>query len=208
MKKILSLLYFVTISYASQYPDYTTHDLLQIEKNSGRIAKNRAMDYQKQVKKFQTYNKTKQLNAVNSYLNQLLPQYDEIMQKKEDYWASPKEFLALGYGDCEDYVIIKYYTLIKLGFDKDKLFFTTVYEQYNGSYHMVLAYFKDKGKAPLVLDNLSFRILSLQTRTDIKADVFINSRGVFKINKNNLLQKIAHSSTQYSQLIKKIQKEL
>ena len=72
---------------------------------------------------------------------------------------------------------------------------------------MVLSYFKNKGQAPLVLDNLSFRILSLQTRTDIKADVFINSQGVFKIKKNNLLKKIAHTSTQYSKLIKKIKKE-
>jgi len=207
MKKILFLLYLVTITYASEYPYYSVQDFLQVEKNSGKTAKNRAMNYQKQVNKFKTYNKTKQLNVVNNYLNQLLPQYDDIMQKKEDYWATPKEFLALGYGDCEDYVIIKYFTLIKLGFDKDKLFFTTVYEQYNGGYHMVLSYFKNKGQAPLVLDNLSFRILSLQTRTDIKADVFINSQGVFKIKKNNLLKKIAHTSTQYSKLIKKIKKE-
>ena len=200
MKKILFLLYLVTITYASEYPYYSVQDFLQVEKNSGKTAKNRAMNYQKQVNKFKTYNKTKQLNVVNNYLNQLLPQYDDIMQKKEDYWATPKEFLALGYGDCEDYVIIKYFTLIKLGFDKDKLFFTTVY-------HMVLSYFKNKGQAPLVLDNLSFRILSLQTRTDIKADVFINSQGVFKIKKNNLLKKIAHTSTQYSKLIKKIKKE-
>ena len=126
MKKILFLLYLVTITYASEYPYYSVQDFLQVEKNSGKTAKNRAMNYQKQVNKFKTYNKTKQLNVVNNYLNQLLPQYDDIMQKKEDYWATPKEFLALGYGDCEDYVIIKYFTLIKLGFDKDKLFFTTV----------------------------------------------------------------------------------
>lgn len=204
MKKILFLLYLVTISYASKYPHYSIQDFLQVEKNYGRIAKNRVMDYQKQVIQFKTYNKMKQLNVVNNYLNQLLPQYDDIMQKQEDYWATPKEFLSLGYGDCEDYVIIKYFTLIKLGFDKNKLFFTTVYEQYDGGYHMVLSYFKDKGQSPLVLDNLSFRILSLQTRTDIKADVFINSHGVFKINNNNSLKKIAHTSTQYSKLIKKV----
>lgn len=204
MKKILFLLYIVTITYASEYPHYSTQDFLQVEKNYGRIAKNRAMDYQKQVMQFKTYNKTKQLNVVNNYLNQLLPQYDDIMQKQEDYWATPKEFLSLGYGDCEDYVIIKYFTLIKLGFDKNKLFFTTVYEQYDGGYHMVLSYFNDKGQSPLVLDNLSFRILSLQNRTDIKADVFINSHGVFKINNNNSLKKIAHTSTQYSKLIKKV----
>lgn len=207
MIKIIYLLFIPYLIIASEYPHFSNKDLQKIEETSGRIAKNRSMDYQKQVEKFQTYNRTKQLNIVNNYLNQLLPQYDDIMQKKEDYWATPKEFLSLGYGDCEDYVIIKYFTLIKLGFDKDKLFLTTVHEQYNGGYHMVLTYFQERGKSPLVLDNLSFRILDLKTRSDIKADVFINNHGVFKINKKHKLQRIAHSSSQYINLMKKVKKE-
>ena len=144
---------------------------------------------------------------VNFYLNKLLPQYDAVIQKKEDYWATPKEFLITGYGDCEDYVIIKYFTLLKLGFKKEKLFLTTVHEKYYGGYHMVLSYFQTKNKPPLILDNLSFRILDLETRKDLEADTFINSNGVYKINKDYKLTKIANNSIQYNNLIRKIKKE-
>ncbi len=206
---IKSLLFILLplLIFASEYPHFSVNEFIKIEKKSGKIAKNRAVDYQQNIFKCRCYSKTKQLNVVNLYLNQLLPQYDDIMQKKEDYWASPKEFLIAGYGDCEDYVIIKYFSLLKLGFDEKKLFITTVYEQYQGGYHMVLSYFKDKNKPPLILDNLSFKILDLKTRTDIKADYFINSTGVFKIDKNYTLKKIAQHSKEFDELMRKIEKE-
>lgn len=200
------MLIFPLMLLSNTYPYFTTKDFVKIEKKSGRIAKNRVMDYQKQIKTFKSFNKLKQLNRVNAYLNQLLPQYDAVMQKQEDYWASPKEFLITGYGDCEDYVIIKYFSLLKLGFDKDRLYLTTVHELYFGGYHMVLSYFPKNGKSPLILDNLSFRVLELNKREDIKADTFINSRGVFKLNKQNKLYRIATDSTQYIQLMKKVKK--
>ena len=129
------------------------------------------------------------------------------MQKQEDYWATPKEFLIAGYGDCEDYVIIKYFTLIKLGFDKKKLYLTTVHEKYIGGYHMVLSYFDKEGESPLILDNLSFRILKLNTRTDLEADTFINLRGVYKIDKNNKLKKVQSYSPKFQELLRKVKRE-
>ncbi len=204
MLKIIYLLIIPCFLFSSQYPHFNKNDFIKIEKKSGTISKNRVMDYQKTINLFSSLSKIKQLNHVNGYLNQLLPQYDDIMQNQEDYWATPKEFLIAGYGDCEDYVIIKYFTLLKLGFDKDKLYLTTVFEQYFGGYHMVLSYFKEEGKPPLILDNLSFRILSLNKRSDLRADTFINAQGVFKIDENNKLIKIAPRSTKYIELIKKV----
>jgi hypothetical protein len=71
---------------------------------------------------------------------------------------------------------------------------------------MVLSYFKSKGEAPLVLDNLSFKILNLDERKDLKADTFINSTGVYRMQ-NSRLVKIASHSKEYLQLLKNIQKE-
>lgn len=204
MKKTILFILFSSILFGDKYPSFSAKDFLIFEKKHGQIAKNRAFDYQKQMFSFSAYSKTKQLHRVNSYLNQLLPQYDAVMQKQEDYWASPKEFLATGYGDCEDYVIIKYFSLLKLGFDKDRLFLTTVYELYTGGYHMVLTYFEEGLVSPLVLDNLSFRVLPLDKRKDIQADTFINEHGVFRINEDNKLSKIAHHSTQFVSLMKKV----
>ncbi|MDF1875828.1 transglutaminase-like cysteine peptidase [Sulfurimonas sp. SAG-AH-194-I05] len=204
--KIMLLLLLSLSLYANVYPYFNKSELITIEKSVGKMSKNRALDYQNKVQSWKKFNKTKQLNIVNRYLNQLLPQYDDVTRNQEDYWASPKEFLITGYGDCEDYAIIKYFTLIKLGFDEKKLFLTTVHEQYTGGYHMVLSYFKDKKKSPLVLDNLSFRILTLETRKDIKADMFINSKGVYKMKKNHTLKKISNKLLLYTKLIKKIKK--
>jgi predicted transglutaminase-like cysteine proteinase len=165
------------------------------------------MDYQKNIELIKTYPKTQQLIRTNFYLNQLLPQYDDVIQKQEDYWSTPKEFLITGYGDCEDYAIIKYYSLIKLGFDEKKLFITTVHEKYSGGYHMVLSYFQNPNRSPLILDNLSFKVLDLKTRKDLQADLFINSTGVYKLSKKNILIKIADSLVKYKNLVEKIKKE-
>ncbi|MEA1956512.1 MAG: transglutaminase-like cysteine peptidase [Campylobacterota bacterium] len=178
-----------------------------IEKNAGRISKFRIIDYQNKIDSFKLFTKEKKLLKVNFYLNQLLPQYDDVTKKQEDYWATPKEFLILGYGDCEDYAIIKYYTLIKLGFDKNKLFLTTAHEKYRGGYHMVLSYFKSKNEPPLILDNLSFRVLTLKKRKDLEADLFINHNGIFKLKKNGMLKKIAPSSKKFNNMLYKVSKE-
>jgi len=153
------------------------------------------------------YSRPQQLRKVNLYLNQLLPQYDSVIQKKNDHWATPKEFLLKGFGDCEDYVIIKYYSLLKLGYDEKKLFITVVKVKNSRSDHMVLSYFKEHGKSPLILDNLSFRILPLNKRTDLKAKLLINSTGVYKLTKRNTLLKIANSFEKYQLLIKRIESE-
>ncbi len=81
-----------------------------------------------------------------------------------------------------------------------------VKEKYQGGYHMVLSYFKTKGQSPLVLDNLSFKILDLEKRKDLEAHTFINSTGVYKL-KNKKLLKIADHSREYLQLLKNIKKE-
>jgi len=72
---------------------------------------------------------------------------------------------------------------------------------------MVLSYFKEQNKPPLILDNLSFRVLDLKTREDLKADMFINSSGIYKLNKKNQLIKISQVSSKFNELMQRIQKE-
>ena len=206
--KVISFILIFVILNASSYPEFSKKELENIKNNTGDISKNRVIDYIKTINSFKKLPKQKQLLKVNTYLNQLLPQYDNIIQNKEDYWTTPKEFLTIGYGDCEDYVIIKYFTLIKLGFDKNKLFMTTVKEKYSGSYHMVLSYFEFKNKAPLILDNLSFRILNLKTRDDLEADIFMNEKGSYKISEYKKLIKINNTAKKFSDLMKKVEKGL
>ncbi|MDA7818309.1 transglutaminase-like cysteine peptidase [Sulfurimonas sp.] len=204
--KLLLFLIITSILNASNYPSFSNQEIKKIENSSGKIAKNRVMDYVNSINDFKKLPQQVQLQKVNTYLNQLLPQHDAVIQNKEDHWATPKEFLSLGYGDCEDYVIIKYFTLLKLGFDKDKLYFTTVRENYTGGYHMVLSYFQDKNKPPLILDNLSFRVLDLKTRDDLTADLFISKNGVFKIKNFKELVKTHSLHVGFENLLKRVQK--
>ena len=206
--KILFFLLSFSFLLASSYPSFSKKELDYIKIELGEIAKNRAHDYDNTIKSLKTLPKQKQLIKVNSYLNQLLPQVDMLNQKTPDYWETPKEFLTCGYGDCEDYAIIKYFTLIKLGFDKKNLFMTSVYEKYTGSYHMVLSYFESYGKPPLTLDNLSFRILDLKTRYDLKVDKFMNRYGTYKITKYNKLIKINPAPKKFLDLLKRVEKGL
>jgi len=206
--KILLLLLFLFKSVnASSYPSFTNHELSNIQKKFGSIAKNRVVDYTETMNTIKHYPKKKQLIRVNFYLNQLLPQVDLLNQNQIDYWETPKEFLIRGYGDCEDYAIIKYFTLLKLGFSHDKLFLTTVYEKYTGQLHMVLSYFESKNKPPLILDNLSFRILDIKQRNDLKVDKFINSDGVYKLSRYNNLIKVSNEHKKFKGLMKRIKKE-
>jgi len=201
--KTFLLLLLVSILLADIYPSFTNSELRAIKKNNV-ISKNRIVDYQKTLLMLKTLDKETQLNKVNFYLNRLLPQYDDVINKKVDNWATPKEFLTVGYGDCEDYVIIKYYSLIKLGFDEKKLYITLVKEKFKGGNHMVLTYFKTKNTPPLVLDNLSFKILDLKIREDLEAQLFINSSGVYKLTKDLKLQKMAHKYKEFEELKAKV----
>lgn len=206
MKRLLFLFSFSTI-YASSYPHFSKHELHDIKNHSGRVSKNRAVDYSRTIDSLKILPKKEQLLQVNHYLNQLPHLSDKINNKKSDYWETPKEFLTCGYGDCEDYAIIKYFSLLKLGFSKDKLFITTALDKYSGEHHMVLSYFKEKNKPPVVLDNLSYKVLNLNIREDLKADTFINPTGTYRIDKNNRLVKVDKVPKKFSELMNRVEKE-
>ena len=55
-----------------------------------------------------------------------------------DYWASPIQFLNRS-GDCEDFVVFKYFALKLLGFDDRRLKIVLVRDTVNNADHAVLA---------------------------------------------------------------------
>ncbi len=115
--------------------------------------------------------------------------------------------MSTGFGDCEDYAIIKYFTLLKLGFEKDKLFITLVYDRYSKRDHMVLSYFIEKGRPPLILDSLSYEVLNLTKRADLRVNAFINTNGVYRLSRNSKLRKTKQTSKKFKELLKRVQRE-
>ena len=62
------------------------------------------------------------LARVNDFFNrQIVFDDDMVIWNQADYWATPSETLGLGRGDCEDFVIAKYFTLRQLGLTSERL---------------------------------------------------------------------------------------
>ena len=62
------------------------------------------------------------LTRVNTFFNRRLRFDDDIKVWKEaDYWATPLESIALGAGDCEDFAIAKYASLLISGISSERL---------------------------------------------------------------------------------------
>lgn len=97
------------------------------------------------------------LGIVNRFFNGWRYRDDIAFRGVADHWASPAEFMA-GSGDCEDYVIAKYFALDLLGFDTARLRLVAVSDRQRGGQHAVLAAYT--GGDILILDNVTDRILS------------------------------------------------
>jgi|GEM_PF-1587730 predicted transglutaminase-like cysteine proteinase len=127
------------------------------------------------------------LEAVNFYVNAFVGAYDEQTYKQDEYWASRGEFLSHGGGDCEDYVITKFYTLKDLGVDAKKMGLCVVKDNDRGLWHMVLLVFTNAKEEPFVLDNLSFKVLPLSKRYDIAIKECMNEEGSVKLHNNTFV---------------------
>jgi predicted transglutaminase-like cysteine proteinase len=62
------------------------------------------------------------ISVVNNFFNQRTRFVDDVVAwGQPDYWATPLETLFKGAGDCEDYAIAKYFTLLALGIPPARL---------------------------------------------------------------------------------------
>jgi predicted transglutaminase-like cysteine proteinase len=126
------------------------------------------------------------LKRVNEFFNRRL-QFGEDQQiwLQSDYWATPLETLARGAGDCEDFAIAKYFSLLMLGVPVEQLRLIYVKARIGGpssqiqQAHMVLAYYATPNDEPMVLDNLITEIRPASRRQDLQPIFSFNSENVF-----------------------------
>lgn len=119
--------------------------------------------------------KSQQLSAVNSWANKRPYVEDWAKWGIPDYWETPKEFLAQG-GDCEDFAIIKYFTLVALGVNPDDMRISIVYDENLEIYHAVLAVRQENG-SPLVLDNQAKDVIPMSMVPQYRLIYSLNERG-------------------------------
>ncbi|RXJ54598.1 transglutaminase-like cysteine peptidase [Candidatus Marinarcus aquaticus] len=159
----LSLSIILSITYA-----FVTSDIIkEVEKNYGRFAKNRFVALERLIKSLENQSVEKKLEKVNEFFNNVPYSSDIKTYGVTDYWATPFEFLARDRGDCEDYVIAKYFVLKRLGIPSSKMYLTYVRVKGYDDAHMVLTYFPTPRSEPYVLDNIRRILLPASKRTDL-----------------------------------------
>lgn len=125
------------------------------------------------------------LSLVNQFFNQRIRFVaDTEAWGREDYWASPLETLARGQGDCEDYAIAKYASLLAAGTKPSRLRLVYVRAQIGAQAqaHMVLAYQAAATDEPLILDNLRPEVLPAGQRTDLTPVFSFSTEGLWQGN--------------------------
>lgn len=126
------------------------------------------------------------LQAVNQFFNRRIRFREDIeVWGLTDYWASPLELLAKGEGDCEDFAIAKYFSLLALGMPSAQLRLVYVRAQAAGTpartqAHMVLAHYAVPGSEPSILDNLVPAVLPAAQRADLTPVFSFNSEGLWQ----------------------------
>jgi len=166
--KVLILLALFFISSANAEKPYVEKQLLQkIGKKYKVFAKKRFFFLQQTLDEVKDGTDLEKLEAVNEFYNNVRYKSDMKIYGKKDYWATPWEFLGKDMGDCEDYVISKYFALKYLGIPAKKMFFTYVRSTKFKQPHMVLTYFKTPRSEPLILDNNNRKIFPASKRKDL-----------------------------------------
>lgn len=185
MKPIIFLIFlFLSVTSAAEKAPYVDEALLNaVEKKYGSFAKKRFIYLQKTMDSLKDADELLQLEEINEFYNEVRYASDKKTYGQSDYWATPWEFLARDAGDCEDYVIAKYYALLHLGVDSKKLFFTYVNTSKFKEPHMVLTYFKTARSEPLILDNYNRRIFPALQRKDLTPIYNFNGESLLKASK-------------------------
>jgi predicted transglutaminase-like cysteine proteinase len=112
----------------------------------------------------------KDLVRINKFVNDSIkPMTDMDHWGVVEKWSYPED----GYGDCEDYVLLKRKLLAQAGWPKEALLITVVREK-SGDGHAVLTVKTDKGE--FILDNqnpeillwseTNYRFVKRQSQTD------------------------------------------
>ena len=126
------------------------------------------------------------IKRVNEFFNRRITWgEDQKIWGQPDFWATPMDTLGKGMGDCEDFAIAKYYTLLSVGVPVAKLRLVYVKAK-NGNgtagaeqAHMVLAYYQSPDAEPMIMDNMITDIRPASRRPDLLPVFSFNSEGIY-----------------------------
>jgi len=150
-----------------------------VENQYGGKAVKRVVDWDELMLENKEISNGDKLKRANRFFNKIRYRTDWDHWGKEDYWATPLEMLGTNHGDCEDYTIAKYFTLLALGIPDEDLRITYVNAIELGQAHMVLTYYGESKTDPLVLDNIEYWIQPASKRSDLEPVYSFNGAGLW-----------------------------
>lgn len=170
--------------------------LHKAEKRYGRSApaRERLQAWHELLESGRRLSERQQLQAVNRQINrQVRFSNDGALWQRRDYWATPIETLAKGAGDCEDFALAKYFTLLQLGVAPDKLRITYARALELNQAHMVVTYYETPDAEPLVLDNLVDDLFPTSQRKDLALRYAFDADGLYRM-KGGALKRVGNTA--------------
>lgn len=183
---LLSLGFGRQVSAATQKIIVTEEIIKDVTAKYGDLAGKRIATWKRLMENEWQRDERNKLELVNRFFNQLEFVTDMSKWGTNDYWATPIEFLAVNGGDCEDFSIAKFFTLLALGVPESKLRITYVTALKLNQAHMVLTYFATPDAEPLVLDNLIKEIKPGSAREDLLPLYSFNGLGLWQAKKTGI----------------------
>ncbi len=189
----LLILLAVSVGMAGKF-GFSPEFLQEIAAQFGYKAQDRVVAWQELIEKNQGGDDYQNIFAVNRFFNKVRFISDKKHWRRNDYWATPVEFLSTNGGDCEDFSIAKYFTLRELGVPDEKLRITYVKALRLNQAHMVLAYYPTPQSDPLILDNLIKKIRRASTRHDLLPVYSFNGKDLWVAKERGQGRKLAGGS--------------
>lgn len=177
---MLSFAFYTASSLAELSPN-TKASLVKAKFQTDAAAAKRLAAWRKLLQDRRPRKVSELLQEVNNFFNKLYYVSDSQLNQRADVWMTPYEFLADGGGDCEDFAIAKYFTLVIMGVPESRLRITYVSIPTRNIAHMVLTYYPTPSSEPYVLDNMTNQILPASKRTDL-VPVYSFNRGKSWLN--------------------------
>jgi len=150
------------------------------------------------------------LHRVNLFFNRIPYLSDMRNWGTPDYWATPTEMLTVNGGDCEDYAIAKFFSLLEMGIAAERLrvWYTSAVDR--SEKHMVLAYYPDAAATPLILDNLTDEIQPATRRPDLVPVYSFNENGLWAARGDGRDEKIGRPErlAQWFEMLVRMNREI
>ncbi len=148
-------------------PTVSERLIQRIERENGPQAAARVSHWFALIEQGKSAPDPERLRLANNFFNDARFTTDMEVWQRQDYWATPIEFLIEDAGDCEEFAIAKYFTLSRMGIADSALRVTYVKALTLDQPHMVVAWYQTPDADPLILDNIEPRILSASQRPDL-----------------------------------------